>query len=116
MFLKLLLQLHSCSIWLVGTEKFNRLKGCTLKTEKELKREGHGAADMAADLNLDWLWYSGWIIPPFSSPPLMLQRVTVNNQKIQSQEEKVYTVCPNSHYHSKIHLLSIIYLTKNVMG
>lgn len=39
------------SIWYIGTVRENRLKGCSLKTEKELKRENRGAYDMSVEVN-----------------------------------------------------------------
>jgi len=34
-----------------GTVRANRLKGCPLKTEKELKKDGRGSFDYCADAN-----------------------------------------------------------------
>ena len=51
-FLELQLQLHTLAIWSVGTVTSNRLRGCILKSEKELKKMGRGSADTAVDANL----------------------------------------------------------------
>ncbi|CAK8678001.1 unnamed protein product [Clavelina lepadiformis] len=37
------------NIWSVGTIRSNRLKGCTLKTDKELKQHGRGSLDYKCD-------------------------------------------------------------------
>ncbi|KAH8022268.1 hypothetical protein HPB51_023155 [Rhipicephalus microplus] len=41
----LLQELKSIGIWAVGTIRANRLQGCVLKTDKELRREGKGSYD-----------------------------------------------------------------------
>jgi hypothetical protein len=43
--LPLVKALKEKSLWYVGTVRSNRLKGCTLKDEKELKRDGRGSVD-----------------------------------------------------------------------
>ena len=48
--LALVRALKTRSLWFVGTFRSNRLKGCNLKTEKELKKEGRGASDTKAEL------------------------------------------------------------------
>ena len=50
-FTTLELQLKSWAIWTVGTVRSNRLRGCPLKSEKELKKEGRASADTAVDAN-----------------------------------------------------------------
>ena len=50
-FFELQIQLHSWDIWSIGTVRSNRLRGCTLKSEKELQKIGRGATDMAVDAN-----------------------------------------------------------------
>ena len=50
-FLELRLMLRSWGIWTVGTLRSNRIRGATLKTEKELKKAGRGSADMVVDAN-----------------------------------------------------------------
>ncbi|KAH8022498.1 hypothetical protein MRX96_054168 [Rhipicephalus microplus] len=41
----LLQELKCIGIWAVGTIRANRLQGCVLKTDKELRREGRGSYD-----------------------------------------------------------------------
>lgn len=41
----LLQKLKSIGIWAVGTIRANRLQGCVLTTDKELRREGRGSYD-----------------------------------------------------------------------
>jgi len=48
---ELQLQLRSWGIWSVGTVRSNRLRGCTLKSERELRKVGRGATDIAVDAN-----------------------------------------------------------------
>ena len=50
-FLELQLMLKSWNIWSVGTIRANRLRGCSLKSEKELKKEGRGSSDWSVDAN-----------------------------------------------------------------
>ena len=47
----LLSRLKEWGIFAVGTLCQNRMKGCTLKTENGLKKEGCGSFDGAVDLN-----------------------------------------------------------------
>ena len=49
--LVLLSRLKEWGMFAVGTLRQNRIKGCTLKTENELKKEGRGSFDGAVDLN-----------------------------------------------------------------
>ena len=37
--------------WAVGTMRQDRIRGCKLKSEKELKKEGRGSYDVSVDLN-----------------------------------------------------------------
>lgn len=50
-FLELQLQLKASGIWSVGTIRSNRMRGCTLQSEKELKKQGRGAYDYCVDAN-----------------------------------------------------------------
>ena len=50
-FLELQLALKSEGIWSVGTIRANRLRGCNLKTEKDLRKEGGGSSDSKVDAN-----------------------------------------------------------------
>ena len=50
-FLELQLMLKRQGIMSTGTVRSNRLRGCLLKTEKELKKEGRGSYDCAVDAN-----------------------------------------------------------------
>lgn len=50
-FLELQLELRTRGIWSVGTIRSNRLRGCNLKSEKELKETGRGSVDMSVDAN-----------------------------------------------------------------
>ena len=50
-FLELLQKLKEWGIWAVGTMRQDRMRGCELKEEKVLKKEGRGAFDAAVDLN-----------------------------------------------------------------
>lgn len=50
-FLELQLLLKRQGILSTGTIRANRLWGCTLKTEKDLKKEGRGASDCSVDAN-----------------------------------------------------------------
>ena len=43
-------RLKEWGMFAVGTLRQNRIKGCTLKTENELKKEGRGSFDCAVDL------------------------------------------------------------------
>ena len=48
---ELLLRLKMHGFWAVGTMRQDRIRGCKLKLEKELKKEGCGSYDVSADLN-----------------------------------------------------------------
>ena len=50
-FLELHIQLQKSGIWSVGTIRSNRTRGCDLKSEKELKKEGRGSSDYRVDAN-----------------------------------------------------------------
>lgn len=50
-FLELQLQLKKRQIWTVGTLRSNRMRGCVLKSEKELRRDGRGSSDWFVDAN-----------------------------------------------------------------
>ena len=47
--IKLAMALKERSMFYVGTVRSDRLKGVTLKTEKELKKEGRGTSDYRVD-------------------------------------------------------------------
>jgi hypothetical protein len=47
--LPLVKALQERSLWFVGTVRSNRLKGCSLKSEKELKKEGRGSVDFKVE-------------------------------------------------------------------
>lgn len=49
--LALVERLKERSIFYVGTVRMNRLKGCDLKSEKDLKVEGRGSTDYKVELN-----------------------------------------------------------------
>lgn len=49
--LKLVQELNKKGFWYVGTVRENRLKGCHLKSESELKKEDRGAVDCKTELN-----------------------------------------------------------------
>ena len=58
------------SIWYVGTVRANRLKGCELKTEKELKKEGRGAVDYKVEATSNVIalrWYDNKAVDVVSS-------------------------------------------------
>ena len=48
---ELLLRLKMDGFWAVGTIRQDRMRGWNLKSEKELKKEGHGSYDGSVDLN-----------------------------------------------------------------
>ena len=50
-FLEVLIKLKEWGMWAIGTLRQDRMRGCTLKSEKELKKEGRGAFDASGDLN-----------------------------------------------------------------
>lgn len=49
--LALVKALKEKGMWFIGTVRVNRLKGCKLKTEKELKQEGRGSSHTLVELN-----------------------------------------------------------------
>ena len=62
--------LKAQSIWYVGTVRSNRLKGCTLKVEKELKTEGRGAVDYQVEISSSIIalrWYNNKSVDVVSS-------------------------------------------------
>lgn len=62
--------LKAQSIWYVGTVRSNRLKGCTLKVEKELKKEGRGAVDYQVETSSNIIalrWYDNKSVDVVSS-------------------------------------------------
>eukprot|EP00795_Rhopilema_esculentum_P009567 gene9567-17318_t len=50
-YLELLVKLKEKKIWAIGTLRADRMRGCKLKSEKELKKEGRGSLDGAVDFN-----------------------------------------------------------------
>ena len=50
-YLELLVKLKEKKIWAIGTLRADRMHGCKLKSEKELKKEGRGSLDGAVDFN-----------------------------------------------------------------
>ena len=48
---ELLLRLKMNGFWAVGTIRQDRMRGCKLKSEKELKKEGRGSFNGSVDLN-----------------------------------------------------------------
>ena len=50
-FPELLFLLKSFGMWSVGTVRSNRLRGCLLKTEKELRKEGRKSSHWSVDGN-----------------------------------------------------------------
>ena len=49
--MELMLALRSFGIFSTATFRTNRLNGCPLSTEKELKKQGHGSLDYRTDGN-----------------------------------------------------------------
>lgn len=50
-YMELLLKLKQYGFWAVGTLRSDRMRGCNVKTEKVLKKEGRGSFDGAFDRN-----------------------------------------------------------------
>ncbi|XP_061170245.1 piggyBac transposable element-derived protein 2-like [Saccostrea echinata] len=58
------------SFWYVGTVRSNRLRGCTLKSEKELKKEGRGSVDYRVETSCNIIalrWYDNKSVDVVSS-------------------------------------------------
>ena len=49
--IQLLIELKSKNIWAVGTLSSDHMRGCTLKSEKDLKKDGRGSYDCAVEKN-----------------------------------------------------------------
>ena len=47
----MLLKLKEQSFWALSTLKLDRMRGCRLSLEKELRKAGPGSHDAAVDLN-----------------------------------------------------------------
>ena len=95
-FLELQIQLHSWGIWTIGTVRSNRLRGCTLKSEKELRKVGRGAADMSVDANsslsvVRWLDNS---VVQLSSTYSALEPMTSVKRWDRKQHKHVNVNCP----------------------
>ena len=48
---ELFLRLKMDGSWAVGTRRWDRIRGCKLKSEKELKKKGRSSYDGSVDLN-----------------------------------------------------------------
>ena len=87
--LVLLSKLKDWGMYAVGTLRQYRMKGCSLKTENELKKEGRGSFDGAVDLNLRLTvlrWYDNKIVQlgsnyAFTSPAKTVRRWNTKEKK-----------------------------------
>lgn len=94
--LPLLKHLQERGIHFVGTVRANRLKGCDLKTEKELRKEGRGSCDSKVEANSNALvvrWYDNKTVDTLSSCVGIHPMVEVDRWD-KKQGQRIKVKCP----------------------
>lgn len=95
-FAELQLILKERQIWTVGTLRSNRLRGCTLMSEKELRRVGRGASDYCVDANSGLVivrWLDSSIVQ-LSSTHMSVDPITTAKRWDRKQRKYVDVPCP----------------------
>ncbi|KAG0414983.1 hypothetical protein HPB47_007864 [Ixodes persulcatus] len=92
----LLRELKAVGIWAVGTIRANRLQGCALKSEKEMRREGRGSLDAKVVREGDVTivrWQDNGIVNVASTFVGIGEATTVRRWS-ESTKEHVEITCP----------------------